>query len=441
MTGDTDDRAYLEFEQGAPVLVTLRRMSSATGSHGEVYLVEDDGLDDIVVKLSHDPSTQRIKARVAALMAKKGSWGEHGYFYAAWPIARALHVDTRQVIGYAMPRLAPPSYYPMQIMMLPGQHKERFPDASWVRYLMVAADLSRRVAVAHSRGYVIGDLCPDNIFVTKAASVTLADVDDWQIGHPGLSHAHPCRGSRADYTPPEHMKDCSVDTFREPSSDYWALAVVIGELLFTGTRPFAGFPPGVHPSWEDRDNVETQQCWLLGADIGVTEPTPRADLLLPSQLRELFELCFTTGYGSPWRRPDPLRWADTLESVIPELRACERMPLHVYPRGRETCPWCEIVQKGLTDKFGDGFRNTVARVVDPALGSPTAPTIPTLTASMPNTGIQRKPVMLLSASSKRAAPSRRNKALTRTTASFTPATLLGILAVLLAAVLVILLLR
>ena len=230
-------------------MVKLGERVGAAGSHGEVRRIIGPRYGTVIVKLSHNPRAQRTGERVRALMSDQRSWSANGMFRAAWPVARALAVTGHTDVGFAMPHLSGPSYRPMRVMLDPPAREKAFPGATWNRYLMLAADLARAVGLVHDRGYTIGDLCPENLFVTPAATVVMTDVDDWQTGRPGDPGVLPCRGSRSAYTPPEHLADATGDAFRQPASDRWALAVTIGAALFIGRRPFAWFPPGAVPFW------------------------------------------------------------------------------------------------------------------------------------------------------------------------------------------------
>jgi DNA-binding helix-hairpin-helix protein with protein kinase domain len=300
-------------------------------------------------------------------------------FRAAWPVARVLTVADRADIGFAMPRLADPAYRPMRVMFVPSDRDRAFPGATWNRYLMLAADLARAVGLVNERNYTIGDLCPENLFVTPAATVALTDVDDWQTGRSGDPGALPCRGSRPAYSPPEHLSDAIGDAFREPFSDWWALAVVIGELLFIGRRPFEGFPPGADPSWDEPDNVRGRHCWLLDDRMEIARATPSRSLLTGGLL-SLFETCFDAGYQHPSGRPSPRQWADALDATLGELITCDVDPLHVYPRGAGRCPWCAVAARGNVHLFGSGAHrrpgDEPAAAARPSAGAPHTPSAP-----------------------------------------------------------------
>src|SRR5262249_21360869 len=77
--------------------------------------------------------------------------------------------------------------------------------ATWEWYVALAASVVATVDMVAARGHVIGDLAPDNLFVTADAHVAVVDVDGWQLARPGGSQPLPCPFSRPEYTAPAHL--------------------------------------------------------------------------------------------------------------------------------------------------------------------------------------------------------------------------------------------
>jgi DNA-binding helix-hairpin-helix protein with protein kinase domain len=271
----------------------------------------------------------------------------------AWPLGSVHRGEDGQLIGYYAPRLSP-SRFTCSLTLFDAAGRTRLlPGLTWAWLLRLGASLAEAVTLAHSRGHVIGDLAPANVYATAAAGACLIDCDGWQVRDPAGGSDYPCPMSRPEYTAPE-ITDGTHS--RTPASDWWSLSVVIGQLLFLGFHPFGGLP--VAPGWssativEEVDNIRSRRLWLSGADMRVPPGTP-ARRLLPPRLRELFARALVDGHDSPTRRPKPHEWSAALMAARGELIVCPRQDRHVYPATAGDCPWCEVTAARSVDPFRD----------------------------------------------------------------------------------------
>ncbi len=345
-----DRDVVIESASGQRIMVRLGDQIGRTGAQGEVHEVAD--YPEAAAKIIHDPRRQRVAQRLDAMLVGPLAWTtRQGLLRVAWPVGRVRRRSDDQVIGYLLPRLRGPEHVELP-RILDNRYRSRLlPGSSWLWYLQLGADLALTVADVGRQGHVIGDLAPPNVFVTRAAVATIVDVDGWQIRDPRGVTALPCAFSRDEYTAPEHLDDPSSGELRRPQSDWWALAVILGQLLFLGVHPFGGVLLNADAPREESDNVRERRCWLLG-DREVELPTwsPPRDLL-PATLLRLFEACFDSGYAQPDRRPSPGEWAKAFEDTQSDLTTCARRPLHVYARSSPSCPWCLLVANGHPDRF------------------------------------------------------------------------------------------
>ena len=131
----------------------------------------------------------------------------------------------------------------------PKSRLQKFPEASWAFLIYAATNIARAIAVMHEHGFVVGDVNPKNILVTRKATITLLDCDSFQITADGKTYR--CEGGFPEYTPPELQGVAFRDVERNEQHDCFGLAVVIFQLLFLGRHPFSGrflgegeMPPG-----------------------------------------------------------------------------------------------------------------------------------------------------------------------------------------------------
>lgn len=313
------------------------------GAGGTVWLVQE--YPGLLVKLSHNPLRQRLHERISALWEAGPGWAaDRNRLRAAWPYAMALHPETSELRGYAMPQFARPDYYELD-QTFGSLSALGFRDPTWAQRVRMAVGVARTTAVVNERRMVVADLSPENIFVTEAGTASLVDMDGWQVRDPRGDKLIECQGSRDEVTPPEHLGQDDRTGPREPTSDRWSLAIVIGRVLFAGTHPYAGIRAGEPPHWDEADHVRQRMCWLLDAGLSVPPGTPPLRIL-SSRLYRLFEACFEAGYERPHQRPTPEAWADALQDTHDGLKSCDRNELHLYPAESRTCPWCAVERRG-----------------------------------------------------------------------------------------------
>jgi hypothetical protein len=187
---------------------------------------------------------------------------------------------------------------------------------------------------------VIGDFNESNIRTWREARVTLLDCDSMQVRDPVSGEWFFCRVGRPEFTPPELVRADWASTVRHPSSDLFALAIHLYQLLLEGEHPFRGV-------W--RGNGEKPPVSVLaGRGIwahqngGPLVPRPAAISagLLPPALVAMFRQAFEDGAVDPGARPTAAQWHAALDGLAGQLRQCAADRAHFYPGGHDACPWC-----------------------------------------------------------------------------------------------------
>lgn len=339
----------LQSPSGQRTRATLGGSTGSVGSQGEVRAVTE--VPRAVAKLVRNPAAFQLKERLDILFGTvpRDLVARGPVVRLAWPIGRVLRPRDDALIGYLQPRLGLPGFVPLREAFHDEVRLRLMPRITWEWFLALAADLADTVRLVGSHGHVIGDLAPENLFVTADAHVAVVDVDGWQLTRADGEPLR-CPFSRPEYTAPEHLTSLADCPLREPASDWWALAVLVAQLLCLGCHPFAGIPADADPPYEEAVNVRARRCWLTGSALAVPPGTPPA-WFLPSSLRDLFADCFEAGYDHPERRPRPERWAAALRKTRAELSGCQAQPSHRYARELTRCPWCAIAEAGGPDRF------------------------------------------------------------------------------------------
>src|SRR6516225_7429864 len=320
----------------------------ATGGQGEIFAVASPA--GFVLKryprrtLDSDPALGR-RLRVMA-DRRPAEWREagSGHMNLAWP-SEVVLADGR-FAGFLMPAVDARQTVELHRITNPTDRRTATGAAAWTkgfdwRYLVrTAANLAHATHVLHAAGVVIGDFNESNIRTWREARVTLLDCDSMQIRDPASGEWFFCRVGRPEFTPPELVRADWASTVRHPSSDLFALAIHLYQLLLEGEHPFRGVWRG--------DGEKPPVSVLAGRGIwahqngGPLVPRPAAISagLLPPAIVAMFRQAFEDGAVDPGARPTAAQWHGALDVLAGQLRQCAANLAHFYPASHDACPWC-----------------------------------------------------------------------------------------------------
>ena len=301
-----------------------------SGGEGTVYHIE--GRADLVAKIYHHPPAPEKAEKLIAL-AQLGN--ERLLKMAAWPVDVLRDRPDGNVIGFVMKKIGQAAE--VHALHSPKSRLKKFPEASWAFLLHVATNIVRAVATMHEHGFVIGDVNPKNILVTRQATVCLLDCDSFQFAAAGKTYR--CEGGFPEYTPPELQGLPFADVDRTPEHDCFGLAVVIFQLLFLGRHPFSGRYLGAGEMPLERAIRELRFAYGDDAPTRHMQPPPGTLPLaaIPPELLALFRRAFLER-----DRPNPAEWLAALEPFSKTLKTCALHNGHHYFAELTACPWCDL---------------------------------------------------------------------------------------------------
>ncbi len=369
------------------------------GGEGTVY--EILGHSDLVAKIYHKaPPPEKAEKLIA--LSRLGA--DRLFKLSAWPVDvlrdQALPADggvsdggaNDNIIGFVMKKIGEAEE--VHALHSPKSRLQKFPDASWAFLIYVAANIARAVSVIHEHGYVVGDVNPKNILVTRKATVFLLDCDSFQISVDGKTYR--CEGGFPEYTPPELHGVTFKDVERNQTHDCFGLAVVIFQLLFLGRHPFSGRFLGVGEMPLERAIREHRFAFGQDAVSRQMQPPPGTLALgaIPASVNELFRRAFLSPH-----RPPARDWIEPLESLAKSLKKCHLHTGHHFYQGLADCPWCELEMRARIRLFNFGaatnqnrghFRldevwqeienvatANISQILEPAAGNPFLPLVTT----------------------------------------------------------------
>lgn len=317
------------------------RLGSALGAGGAGTVYEIKDAPSLVAKLYHEPLTPE-RAEKLSLLARLGN--ERLFKLTAWPIDVLRLQPDGPITGFTMQCVGQAEE--VHALHSPKSRLQKFPDASWAFLLYVAANIARAVAVVHEHGFIVGDLNPKNILVTRQATVYLLDCDSFQIEAEG--RVWRCEQGFPEYTPPELQGVAFRDVDRTATHDAFGLAVVIFQLLFLGRHPFSGKFTGADELPLERAIQELRFAYGSDATSRQMQQPPGTLALeaVSEPVAALFRRAFLMS-----ERPQPREWIEALETLAQTLRRCAVHSGHQFYEGLGTCPWCEIETRARTRLF------------------------------------------------------------------------------------------
>lgn len=255
------------------------------------------------------------------------------------------HGARAEVAGYVMPCIAPESSL-SAARLFNFDELRRLRRFTWRDAVLAALLLAEAVAALHTEGVVIGDLNPENVLFSQAATpcgwrAVLLDSDSFQIRSADGQRFH-CGVARPLYTAPE-LVGCDLSrTWRERSSDHFALAVLVYQLLLHD-HPYDNAINSAEPDLPIGDKIR-RGLYPHAASVPASlraSPARPAPQEVSTALAEAFQRSFAL---DPHLRPTAAEWVLLLRDLHRQVVTCSRTPQHHHPNGKP-CPWCAVERR------------------------------------------------------------------------------------------------
>ena len=330
-----------------PIVVGTRL---GKGGQGDVFAVVDR--PEHVLKAYHESELEKstdLATRIGSMVRNPPQgWQEatSKHVTVAWPTETCFDGD--RFVGFLMPRINRDETVEVhEVANITSRNEDGRPTDwtawfnDWARLVQTARNLARDVEVLHHAGVIIGDFNERNILVHQDARVTLVDCDSMQFKDKSSGKYFLCSVGRADFTPPELIGVDWKTTVRQQSSDRFALAVHLHQLLLEAEHPFRGVWHNENEQKPPEIRLAAQGTWVGGSD-GRLRPRPGAvtDRILSDEVRKLFGRAFEVGAKDPNSRPSATEWVAALERMLQSLQLCPTNPKHHFVTALPSCPWC-----------------------------------------------------------------------------------------------------
>ncbi len=321
---------------------TLYHLGQSVGQGGEATIYTVAEHRDLLAKIYTHPRA-RYERKIAWMRDNPPDDPTRAINHAsiAWPLD-LVYTPQSQFAGYLMPYIEQAA--PLLSVFNPRLRSRVLPHFNALYLHRTARNLSVALSAVHERGYVVGDLNESNVMVTESTLVSMIDTDSFQVSaksRMGRGELFRCLVGKPEYTPPELQKRSFAEVIRQSEHDYFALGVLIFQLLMDGSHPFRAKWDGEskQPPIEER----ILRGWFPYRQLRGIPIRPPSNALpimtLHPEITELLYRCFVDGHKRPRLRPEPEEWEQAVAHAEADLDACAYG--HFYSTHLDFCPHCE----------------------------------------------------------------------------------------------------
>ena len=338
-------------EKGVPIPLTSE---IGRGGEGVIYGFPVNQLE--CVKIYSKPLLPETHHKLELMVQnppEDPTYSSRKHHSISWP-TQLLYVDSRrsQCAGFAMPKIDLTAFQKALSYIDPTERRRLCNGFSW-KYLFTAAyNFASSVAAIHERGYCIGDVNESNILIARNALISLIDCDSFQVPDRTSGKTYRCTVGKPEYTAPELIGKSYVDIDRTPESDCFAMAVLLFQFLMEGTHPYQAKGKLVEDAPSTQTKIMKGIFPYTAGKRGISPPdhAPPFDIL-PFEIRQLFERCFSDGHRNPAIRPSALEWFGVLRNMGNRFKQCSANQNHAFMDHLRDCPWCRVAQNTGKDPY------------------------------------------------------------------------------------------
>jgi DNA-binding helix-hairpin-helix protein with protein kinase domain len=320
----------------------------ASSGEGKIYTTTEPGL---IAKIYHKVTPDKVnKLQIMVGNPPSDPTIASGHISIAWPKCLIKNSSNlhQGYVGFLMPEICDAKT--LINVYNPKLRAKNAPGVDWYYLHSIAQNIAYIVQVVHAKGYVIGDIKPENLLVNSRGCVSIIDTDSFQIVDPRSRKIYRCPVGSPEYTPHEMFHVDFTKRDRSELQDRFGLAIIIWLLLF-GQHPFTGKWIGSGDPL-NIDELIRQGYWQHAPNSKIRISPHSIPLnIVDSNIQDRFHECFVDGHKNPYLRPSAADWVKTLESAIKNLQTCSVEASHRYVSTYGRCYWCERKSKLGRDLF------------------------------------------------------------------------------------------
>ncbi len=297
--------------------------------------------------------------------------GDKRLVQIAWPEA-ALRDGQGRFVGFLMPAIDLEATHPLEWILQERQARAAGLMLGLAARMRLAANIAATLDALHDKGHRVVDLTPGKLrFHAQSLTSALLACDSFSIQgtHARFPAQYASTGHpTADYLAPEFHEQ-PIPPEGEQAQDFFALAVLVFQLLNFGIHPFTGIPAHDAVPTDIQGRIAAR-CYAYGAIAHpAMQPSPvSGHLAMPEALRSMFDRAFSydgrVGEGST--RPSADEWAMLLTTYAMPwnklLQPCSSTAGHQH---FVDLPCAECARAGLIVSIANASDMSLVHVRDP----------------------------------------------------------------------------
>ncbi|MCP4438220.1 MAG: hypothetical protein GY810_04685 [Aureispira sp.] len=310
--------------------IELADQPFARGGEAEIYQVlSKTRYPNHIAKIYHPSKrTAQREYKIQYLLRHAPNLGDQDI---PWP-KDMLYNQQGEFIGFVLPLAYGQK---LEVLCLPKLPKTIHNSREWQAFdraqptaisyrLQVCLNLASLVAKIHAMGcYTLIDLKPDNVLVRPDATVSIIDVDSFEITEDNIE-LFAAKVITHEYTPPEFYRGVNPQTsIVENSWDSFSLAIIVYRTLL-GIHPYAATSQAPFHNLSTLAQKIEHGLFVHSPAKPITfrhVPQPHQYFQqLPDILQNLFIDCFDDGYTEANDRPTAHQWEKGLYLALRQIQ-------------------------------------------------------------------------------------------------------------------------
>lgn len=347
------------YRTGSGELITLKKKFFDQGGEGTLHFVLSPNFDTFVAKLYKPgqlPDKEKIKKLIS--FSKRYQTSEKTFYPYGIAWIKELLYDGGTVVGVLLPfinnRISFSTVYNCTT------RKDKNLHITLRTIIGFLYGIARLTKIAHENSIVIGDFNHNNFLLQMNPDgfcAYLIDVDAIQIDF-SQTEFYYCNKNVPEYTPPEVFKQTSNKFRREPSGDVFSFGIFVFQGLYQSFHPFGNSsfikipkPERDNPKYKNLDTITgriIEDASPFGSLSKFVEWAPLFKMFFNESLagKELWNLFERTFQSNPRLRPSIDEYISALINYFNNLKKCNKLHSHYYPKQMSQCIWCEAKSKG-----------------------------------------------------------------------------------------------
>ncbi len=292
----------------------------ASGGEGKVFLTIKGRPDFCAKILYQNTRTTEKENKILYMTANPPAIISNEGYIICWP-EEALYDVKGVFVGYTMKKAFSGSiqlYELTSLQIKTGTDWQAKYNRGNARGIQNRLKLCVNIAIAihsvhQSKRYVLVDLKPQNVLVTKDGKVSVIDIDSIQIANNGKVYYH-AKVVTPEYTPKESERLNPSKAYVPDTWDRFSMAVIFYEIIF-GLHPYTATSKGQYAAITTINEKIRANLYVHGSKknyLAVIPPPHTNYGIIPQPLKDLFLRSFETGSSNPNLRPSAEEWGKTM---------------------------------------------------------------------------------------------------------------------------------